>query len=191
MIDDFFTTPFPLLNIDDDFLLREQEVKDSVAFLSYYSDPHVGQHILATKPQTLVDATAEIHYCRSLFQYKKGIYWALARKSDDQMIGAIGVYINTYHSRGEICYDLNFDYWNRGIMTKAMQTAITYCFRGIGLIRLEAITLAANVSSIALLKKLDFHYEGTLKKYRYYNENFHDIELYARIAPKGRVEKLL
>lgn len=183
MIDDFFSQPFPVLNVNDALILREQEIRDSEAFFAYYSDKRVGQYILASKPKTLADARAEINYCRSLFLYRKGLYWSLATKSDDKMIGAIGLYINAHHFRGEICYDLSFDYWNRGMMTQALQVAIDYCFSKMGLIRLEAITLAANAPSIALLKKLHFEYEGTLKKYRYYDAHFYDIEMYARIAP--------
>lgn len=189
MFDEYLTQPFPILDIDDALILREQEVKDAELFLEYYSDSRVGEYILATKPKTLKNAVAEIHYCRSLFYYQNGIYWTIAQRSNDHMIGSIGVYINNYHSRGEICYDLAYEHWNRGIMTKAMEIAITYCFHHIGLVRLEAITLAANTASIALLKKLDFHYEGTLKNYRYYNGRFHDIELYARLAPKSVIDQ--
>ena len=183
MINDFFSAPFPTLDVDNEFLLREQDTQDAEAFLAYYSHKNVGQHILAAKPDNLADARTEIHYCQSLFPYHKGIYWTLASKHNNQMIGAIGIYVNIQHKRGEICYDLNHHYWNQGIMTRAMRVVIDFCFNKMGLVRLEASTLQKNSASIALLKKLNFQFEGTLKKYRYYNHAFHDIQMYALIAP--------
>ncbi|WP_251365719.1 GNAT family N-acetyltransferase [Coxiella-like endosymbiont of Rhipicephalus sanguineus] len=107
----------------------EQMVKDVKAFFEYYTNPEVARYILASNPRNLAEATAEIHYCRDLFKYKRGIYWTLARKEDDYMIGAIGLYINNQHYSAEICYDLSRDYWNRGIMTKVLRKVIEFCFK--------------------------------------------------------------
>ncbi len=183
MIDSFYSRKFPKLNIDDNYVLREQTVEDTEAFFEYYSDPSVGRHILATKPRSIAEASAEIHYCRSLFQFKRGIYWTIAERNSNKMIGAIGLHINTHHRRGEISYDLSREYWNRGIMTKAMIKVVEFCFVNIGLKRVEAITLEVNGPSIAVLKKLGFIHEGTLKNYRYFNGASHDIEMYS-ITPE-------
>jgi len=183
MINTFYNQSFPKLEVDSQFILREQEIKDTQNFFAYYGDPDVGQYILADKPRTLTEASTEINYCRSLFHYKKGIYWTLAHKESDEMIGAIGIYINNQHHRGEICYDLAHQYWNQGIMTRALQKVISFCFNQIGLIRLEALTVKENISSIAVLTKVGFHLEATLTKYRNYKDQFHNVEMYALIAP--------
>lgn len=183
MLNDFFFEPFPLLAVNSELILREQILTDAPAFLRYYSHQAVGQHILAEKPSTLAEAQREIHHCRSLFYTQRGIYWTLAIKPTDHMIGAIGVYLNPQHSRAEICYDLDHRYWNQGIMTAALRVVIDFCFNKIGLVRLEANLLQQNSASIALLSKLGFTHEGTLHQYRYYQNQFHDIELYALLAP--------
>ena len=102
------------------------------------------------------------------------------------MIGAIGLYMNNMHHRAEITYDLSRDYWRKGIMKKAIQAVINYAFTEMKLLRLEAVTRHDNNASIALLKKLKFVHEGTLRNYRYYNGKAWDIEMFA-IVPKDGV----
>lgn len=181
MLSTFYDSEFPILHINNVFYLREQIDKDTEAFFDYYTEPEVTNYILSSNPRNLAEASAEINYCRDLFRYKRGIYWTLARKEDDRMIGAIGLYINNQHHRAEICYDLSRHYWNRGIMTKALQIVIDFCFDCIALNRIEALTLRENIASIATLNKAGFVHEGRLKNYRYYNELSHDIEIFAII----------
>lgn len=74
---------FPILDIDEDFFLRKQMVRDAEAFFEYYTNPEVARYIFASNPRNLAEATSEIHYYRDLFKYKHDIYWILARKEDD------------------------------------------------------------------------------------------------------------
>lgn len=190
MISSFYNEKFPVLDMDETFFLREQMVEDTEPFFEYYTNPEVARHILATNPKNLAEASAEIHYCRNLFKYKRGIYWTLARKEDDRMVGAIGLYINNQHYRAEICYDIARPYWNKGIMTKALRCIIDYCFNNVNINRIEAITTKENLASIALLKKLGFEHEGALKNYRYFNGKSHDIEMFS-ITPDMVVQRAM
>ena len=189
MIDTFYNKKFPTFDIDKNFFLREQSVKDTEAFFKYYTHPEVARYILASNPRNLTEATAEIHYCRDLFKHRCGIYWTLARKQDNYMIGAIGLYINNRNYQAEICYDLSHQYWNRGIMTKAIKIIIYFSFRHIPINRIEAITLKENVASVATLKKVGFVHESTMKNYRYFNGRLHNIEVFS-ITPKTITKKL-
>ncbi|OGO95627.1 MAG: GNAT family N-acetyltransferase [Coxiella sp. RIFCSPHIGHO2_12_FULL_44_14] len=179
MINSFYHAGFPILEIDEEFVLREQTLEDCGPFFEYYTDPEVARYILATNPRNLSEASAEIHYCRSLFRYKCGIYWALARKEDNCMIGAVGLYINNQHYRAELCYDMARDYWNKGIMGKALRCVVDFSLMEIGLHRIEAITVKENGASVALLKKLGFHHEGSLRNYRHFNGKSHNVEMFA------------
>lgn len=183
MIEEFYKKDFPTLDLDNGYVLREQLLKDSEAFFNYYSEPEVGRFILASKPKNLEDACAEIHYCRNLFYYKRGGYWSIARKDNDEMIGAIGLYINNNHERAEISYDLSKEYWRQGIMSAAIKRLLEYSFLHIGIRRMEAQTLKENHASTNLLMKLGFVYEGSLKNYRFYENQSHDIDMYA-ITPE-------
>jgi len=173
-----YQQPFPTLRINDDYILREQSVKDTDAFFRYYADPDVSKHILATTPSNIAQAKEEIQYCRNLFYIKRGLYWTIADSNTDEMIGAIGLYINNQHHRAEISYDLSKTHWRKGIMTKAIATVIDHCFNEMDIQRLEAVTIKDNSASIAILDKLGFTHEATLENYRYFKEQPHTIELF-------------
>jgi ribosomal-protein-alanine N-acetyltransferase len=181
MILSFYQHPFPTIDLDDTYILREQTMEDTEAFFRYYTNPAVGQYILATKPATLLEASKEVQYCRNLFYSKQGIYWTIARKSDNEMIGAIGIYMNNTHHRGEITYDLSQDYWRQGIMQKTINAVVKHALTEMKLLRIEAVTRIENTASIELLKKCGFKHEGKLRNYRYYNDQVWDVDMFAII----------
>lgn len=173
--------PFPTIDLDDQYILREQTLEDTEAFFRYYTDPEVGQYILASKPATLLEASKEVQYCRNLFYSKQGVYWAIAKKSDNEMVGAIGLYVNNTHHRAEITYDLAKEYWRKGITQKAILAVTQFVFKNMDISRIEAVTRHENSASMALLKSCGYTHEGTLKNYRYYNEKTWDVEMFAII----------
>lgn len=181
MTNPIFQQPFPTLVLDDEFILREQTLEDTEAFFRYYTDPEVGQYILASKPATLIDASREVQYCRNLFYTKQGIYWTIAKKSDNQMVGAIGLYINAMHHRAEITYDLSREHWRQGITRKAITAVVDFSFKTMRLLRVEAVTRMENTASSALLKSAGFTHEGTLRNYRFYDGKAWDIEMFATV----------
>ena len=182
----FYQQPFPTIDLDAQYILREQTLEDTEAFFRYYTHPEVGQYILASKPTTLLEASKEVQYCRNLFYSKQGIYWTIAKKSNNEMIGAVGLYMNNMHQRAEITYDLSRDHWRQGIMLKTIRAIVAYAFAHMKLQRIEAVTRPENVASMALLEKAGFQREGTLRQYRYYNNQTWDIEMFA-ITPKDIV----
>lgn len=182
----FYQQPFPTIDLDAQYILREQTLEDTEAFFRYYTHPEVGQYILASKPTTLLEASKEVQYCRNLFYSKQGIYWTIAKKSNNEMIGAVGLYMNNMHQRAEITYDLSRDHWRQGIMLKTIRAIVAYAFAQMALQRIEAVTRPENVASMALLEKAGFQREGTLRQYRYYNNQTWDIEMFA-ITPKDIV----
>ncbi len=179
MITAIYNYPFPTIALDEEYYLREQRIEDTEAFFEYYGDDEVARYILAKKPSSLKEAQSEIEYCKKLFTYRQGLYWAIARKSDDRMIGAVGLYMNNHHHRAEICYDLHKKFWRQGIISKAMIAVMEYMFRYAGLHRIEALTVKENIASINVLKKLGFTFEGDLSNYRYYDNKPHDVQMYA------------
>lgn len=180
MIYEVYQKAFPKLVIDEEYILREQSDEDTKPFFEYYcNDPDVTRYILAAVPLTPEEANAEIQYCRNLFYHKRGIYWTLARQSDNQIIGSVGLYMNNHHHRAEICYDLAKAYWRKGIMERVLNKAIDFAFEKLAVYRIEALTLKENAASIGILQKIGFVREGTLRKYRYFKDAPRDVELFA------------
>lgn len=190
MISEFYNRPFPIIDINEHFHLREHKAKDTESFFEYYTDSEVCRHILATIPNSVNEAAQEIQYCKNLFYQRRGAYWALADKSENCMIGAIGLYINNQHHRAEICYDLKKEYWRKGLMSKAILSVIQYAFSQMHIFRIEALTVASNEASTGILQKLGFLHESTLKNYRYFKNQPHDVEMYG-ITPEALEQHLV
>jgi [ribosomal protein S5]-alanine N-acetyltransferase len=193
MIYEVYQKPFPVMIIDEQYILREQSDDDTQPFFNYYcNDQDVTRFILATVPTTIEEANAEIHYCRNLFYHKRGIYWTLARRDNNQIIGSVGLYMNNHHHRAEICYDLAKAYWRKGIMEKVLRKTIDFAFEKLEVHRIEALTLKENTASIGILLKMGFVREGTLRKYRYFKDVPRDVELFATtlelVQEKRRIE---
>lgn len=185
MVATFYASPFPTLDIHPDYWLREHTIDDAQHLLAYTESPEVFQYILADRPKTLLDAMSEVHYCQQLFRKKQGVYWAIVEKKTNQMIGGIGFYINNYHRRGEISYDLAVPYWQQGIMTAAVSAVVDLAFSKIGLHRIEAIILEENVASAKLLTKTGFAYESRRENYKFFEEKTHSVACYVNTPGEG------
>lgn len=173
----FFNNPLPEFILNEDYYLREQMVKDSHAFLSYYSQPHVHQHILATAPTNLKEAQDEINYCRFMFCRREGAYWSIARRDNDEMIGSIGLYIKKHLPNAELSYDLNPAYWRQGITTRALRHIIDFGFQTLQFEAIKATVTPLNTASIHLLKRLDFQYDN--RSTRYFQGNDHYVDIFS------------
>ena len=165
---------FPLIDLGD-FILREQKDSDVADFFSYYCDPEVNKFILCEIPRDLEEARRELHYWSGVFYRGDGIYFGIATKEDNRLIGSIGLTTySSYHNRIEISYDLSRHYWNRGIMTKAIAAVVKYGFEQWKVNRMEAFTSTQNEASKHLLLKSGFALEGVLRQHRYHRGAYVD-----------------
>ena len=178
MLNRMYDSKFPEIDIDKKYVLRELLLEDGKGLYEYYSH-EVSKHIYSSKPGNEKEAMDEIANSKTIFPSRRGVYWAFARKSDNKMIGAAGLYINNIHYRGEICYELAQSYWGRGLMSKVIAKMIDFSFNKAGLIRMEALVAPANIVSVGLLKKFNFEREGTLRRYRYHEGRFLDVDMYS------------
>jgi len=170
---------FPTIDLGD-FVLREQTLDDAEAFLEYYSDPEVSKYVVSFIPQTLEEARKEISYWIDVFNYNDGLYFAIARKSDNKMIGSVGVSgVNRNHNRIEASYDLAKEYWGQGIMTKALSEVLKYVFKELKFNRIEAFAMPNNIGSHRVLEKCGFVFEGNLRQHRFHNGKYVDIGIYS------------
>jgi ribosomal-protein-alanine N-acetyltransferase len=170
---------FPTIDLGD-FILREQTLEDAADFLEYYSDPEVSKYIVSFIPNTVEEARSEIRYWINVFGYNDGLYFAIARKSDNKMIGSVGVSgVNRSHNRIEASYDLAKEYWGQGIMTKALKAVLKYAFEELKFNRIEAFAMPDNIGSQKVLEKCGFAFEGILRQHRFHNGKYVDIGIYS------------
>lgn len=174
-----YTKKCPVFDLGD-VIIREKEESDVTDFLNYYSKPEVNQYILCEIPETAEEARRELLYWRNIFYRGEGVYFAIADKKDNRMIGSIGITsYNSYQRRIELSYDLDSDYWRRGITTRAIAKVIEYAFDDWNVNRIEASVSVHNLPSKNLLLKCGFTLEGILRQHRYQLGRFVDVYFFS------------
>ena len=182
---------FPVLKMEEGFILRELQPLDSMDLLNYLSDKEVHKYINEEDtPATLKEAESEVHYWSSLFKHKRSVYWAVAREDTNQVIGTVGFNMwSRTHDRVEISYDLAHEYWGKGLMTSLLRLIIKYGFEEVNLKRIQATVVLSNKGSIRVLQKLGFKSEGVLAKYNYLRGKHCDSRMMALLDSDYKKDK--
>ena len=167
---------FPILDVDDEFYLRLINHDDANEYLEYMQDNDVIRYVPEECiPRDMERVKEEINYNIDLFRYKRSIYWTIARKDNNKLVGSCGFnYWNRDHARAEISYDLNKKYWGKGIMTKTVKSVMGFGFSRMQLHRIEATVTPTNQGSLKVLRKLGFKKEGILREQKLLHGKFHD-----------------
>lgn len=182
MIEYYFHQNFPVLDLDD-IILREINDDDATDYFEYMSRPEMSSFLSeANFPKNLDQAFSELRYWGGLFRNKRSFYWAIALKQSNRLIGTAGFNtISIVHSKAEISYDLNFDYWGKGIMLKSIKNILKFADYKLQLMRVQATVITDNERSINLLQRCGFNNEGILRKFEVINSVHKDYFLYARV----------
>lgn len=175
---------FPQLEFEE-FILREIMPEDAAEFLSYLQNPNVNKYVPESEvPKDEASAKSEIMYWRSLYYRGSSIYWAVADKGTNKLIGSCGFnYWNKQYRRIEISYDLSENYWHRGIATRMVAAITDFSFNKLSAQRVQATVVTDNERSIGVLERCSYEREGLLRKYAILNSKSVDSYMYAKIAP--------
>ena len=182
MIREALFGPFPVIDLND-IILREIVDEDTENYFTYMNREGMENFLTAdNRPKDLESARIELNYWGGLFKNKRSFYWGIAVKDTNKLIGTIGFNIISYsHLRAEISYDLDPEYWGKGIMLKSAKNVIRYAELVLRLIRIQATVIIDNQRSINLLERCGFVKEGLLKKYEVVNNEHKDYFMYAKV----------
>ena len=175
--------PFPEFEFDD-FTLREVQIEDGEEFFRYLNDPKVSKYVATSDiPTSIESARNEMAYWRNLYYAGASIYWAIADKATNKLIGTGGFnYWNKQYKRIEISYDIAPPYWNRGIATRTVDAITTFGINTLGAQRVQATVVKDNVRSIKVLEKCGYKREGLLCKYTILHGKSKDSYMYAKLS---------
>jgi RimJ/RimL family protein N-acetyltransferase len=107
--------------------------------------------------------------------------WAICLRATDELMGGINAMVNTRHARAELGYWLGFEFWNKGIMSEAVQAVMDWGFAQLTLHRIEASCHIENPGSYRVMEKCGMRREGLLRGYLRKNGEFRDLYIYAII----------
>lgn len=129
-------------------------------------------------------------YRRRLRQYYKelreetGYAFFIIRSGDQRLLGGLSL-SNVRRGVTQACtlgYWMGAPYAGQGYMSEAVRTLVPFVFEHLWLHRLEAACLPGNVSSMRVLEKNGFAYEGLARRYLKINGTWQDHCLYALVS---------
>ncbi|WP_313800105.1 GNAT family protein [Cytobacillus sp.] len=170
---------FPILYTDR-LVLREVTYLDANDIYHYLSDEEVMKYYGLAPFKSLKDAEEEIDWYRKIFDDNTGIRWGITLKGNDKVIGSCGfLNFTKQHARAEIGAELAREFWGIGIVSEAFQAILSYGFKEMELMRIQALIEPENYASQKLAEKNGFMKEGLLRKYEYTNGKFDDLYIYS------------
>jgi [ribosomal protein S5]-alanine N-acetyltransferase len=174
---------FPVFELGD-ITLRQLEEDDAEQYREYMCKAPVKEYLTSENiPQSYEIALDDIKYWRSLFVAKRAFYWGIVMSDNPtKLIGTAGYnMLRPIHFKGEISYDLDSEYWGKGIMQKSLATILSFGQKSLNLKRIQATVVCNNTKSISLLEKSWFQNEGRLKQFEIVNGKPADYFMYAKI----------
>lgn len=154
---------FPVIE-GEKIRLRKIKLEDGNELFKYYSNENVHRYLDWNGPKTLERSYEVIKIWNKGYIDGWIIRFAIADKVTDKIIGTI--FLNEFQGkRAEVGYELSENYWRNGIMSEAIKEVISFGFKELGLVRIQAFVCEENIASRSLLKKFNFKEEGYLRKF--------------------------
>lgn len=105
--------------------------------------------------------------------------FAIALSTSNELIGSIGLTIDTDSRAADLGYWVGVPYWNRGYATEAAERLVEYGFDDLCLNRIAARHFSRNAASGRVMQKIGMIHEGTAREAALKGDRFEDLELYA------------
>ena len=178
------------MNIRVNEEIRLELIKEDHAVLLFNTVDH--NRVYLKKWLSFIDAMHNLHFAeefvkRSMAQYKEGREAGFVIFYKEDMVGRIGVYkIEPYNRIGEIGYWLTENAQGKGIVTKACEALIDYCFAELKLNRLEIKCGTENKKSQAIPERIGFTKEGIIRQGEFLYDHFIDLYLYSLLQKEQK-----
>jgi len=145
--------------------LRRIRRSDAPLMAKFANDRQVARHTFIPYPYALTDAYAFMR--RDNKGWRKGTEYsyAIADPVTDEYMGGIGLMmVSPKHKCIEIGYWLGRPHRGKGLVPEAVRLTLRIAFKELKAMRVQAEVLDGNESSVRVLEKCGFTYEGTLRK---------------------------
>jgi ribosomal-protein-alanine N-acetyltransferase len=166
------------------FRLKPLGRQDARDLLAHFTDPRVVEFMDIEPLADIEQACHIIEWAMARRAVGAGVRWAI-RDRGGAFIGTCGFNrIDLERGRrGEIAYDLGYNWWGRGVLTAVLPVIVDFGFGRLALHRLEAMVTAGNTRSSRLLRRHGFAREGLLRGYGFWKGRYWDQIVYSRLAP--------
>jgi [ribosomal protein S5]-alanine N-acetyltransferase len=112
------------------------------------------------------------------FERRELATFAIDRRDDGDLVGAISLRIRQAMGRAELGYWVGRPYWNRGYGTEGARAALDFAFGALGLHRVHAMHMTRNPASGRVMQKIGMRLEGVLRNHVRKWDVFEDVAIY-------------
>ncbi|MEO8392776.1 MAG: GNAT family N-acetyltransferase [Chloroflexota bacterium] len=154
-------------------ILRPLALSDATTIRELAGDYEVAKTTLVI-PHPYPEGAAET-YIQSLIDDPEQHVFAIVRRSDQQLMGSIGIHPEPRFKRAMLGYWIGVPYWNQGYMSEAARRLIDYGFEALVLNRIYAYYLSQNIASRRVMEKAGMVYEATFRQHVERFGNFYDV----------------
>ena len=146
-------------------VLRPFRASDAPAVRQLAGDRLIADTTLSI-PHPYEDGAAEEWIATHAPAFKAGTLavFAMVRREDEGLVGAISLKIDRDFDKAELGYWVGTPFWNSGYATEAAVAIIDYGFRDRNLNRISAKHLARNPASGRVMQKAGMQPEGTARQ---------------------------
>jgi len=161
----------------DGFELRPWEKGDAPSLARYANNKHIWDNVRDGFPHPYTEKDAMVYIDLNMqLPYLQN----LAIIVDGHAVGGVGIVPQEDIERfnAELGYWIGEPYWNKGIVSQVVESAVSYFFSTTELIRIYAIVFESNEASKRILEKNGFRKVGIMEKAVYKNERFFHVHYY-------------
>lgn len=174
------------------FRLRLVTVNDVNEIYANFSDRELMKFYDMAPFESYEQAYDLVAYWRVSLLKGTGCRWGISEWDDNRLIGTIGLNnIDNTLERAEIGYELNRDWWGRGVMSETVPYVLRHAFHTLGLDKVIALIRPDNTASISLAEKLGFRRGGLLRNYIQVAGESKDVLSYSLLSSDYQLQQLV
>ena len=160
-------------------MIRNFKMSDKTSIAKNANNRNIWLNVRNAFPHPYTETNAA-QWISSMLEEKVQTKFAIV--VDGKAVGGIGVEMkeDVYSQTMEFGYWIGEAYWNKGIITEAIQVVSDYAFEKFEVIRLEAHVYHWNIGSMRALEKAGFQKEAILKKRVFKDGKYVDEHIYAK-----------
>lgn len=159
-------------------------------YRNWASDPEVTRYLLWPAHESEEETKGILKGWIAAYDKTEKYEWCIELKEIGEAIGSIGVVaVNEKVQSMEVGYCLSCDYWNKGIMSEALEAVVEYLTNEVGARRIAARCDTRNPYSAKVMEKCGFKYEGTAIQAEWNNSGAGDVAYYGLVVGPVIVEE--
>lgn len=141
-------------------ILRKLKYSDRESIFKYASNPKVAKYVLWDAHINIYDTIEFLNLIYDAYNKNNPAPWGIKLKEGNAIIGTSGfIDINEDNNSAEVGYALDFNYWNKGIATEALNEVIRIGFEDLHFDNLTARCISENLPSKRVLEKCGFSHK--------------------------------